>query len=123
MFGRRGHRTRLSARLWRSGRGRSRRSLALAEARLEIFVKVGFRMQCPRPRDENLFGFEIVRIGDAAIDGADRRAGLIIMKTHALRAEERVDDIDRIALADRVIRALGLAGAAIDALAGNRGGH
>jgi len=90
---------------------------------LEVFADVSFRVQCPRPRDQNLFGFEIVRIGHAAIDRADRRAGLVIMKADALRAEERVDDIDRISLANGAVRALGLAGPAVDAITSNRGGH
>jgi hypothetical protein len=90
---------------------------------LEVFADVGFRVQRPRPRDQNLFGFDVVRIGDAAIDGADRRTGFVIVETHTFRTQERVDDIDRISLPNGIVRALRLARPAVDAIAGNRRRH
>src|SRR5262245_876389 len=73
--------------------------------------------------EERLLALHVVRIGDAALDGADRLAGLVVVESDALRAEVRIDDVDVLTLRDRLVRALGLAGAAVDALLGDHRGH
>src|SRR6266496_976543 len=74
-------------------------------------------------RVELLLRLAVGRIRDAAVDRAHRGAGLLVMEAHALRAELGVDDVDVFALADGAVRALGLAGAAVDAFLGDRRRH
>ena len=80
-------------------------------------------MQRARTRDENLFAFDIVLIGHTNIDRAYRRAGFVVMKADALGAQQRIDHINGITLADCVIRALRLTGPAINAITGNHRRH
>src|SRR5512137_120974 len=70
-----------------------------------------------------LLGLRAGRVGDAAVDRADRGAGLLVVEADALGAEVGVDDVDVIPLADRAVRALGLARTAVDALLGDDGRH
>src|SRR5437879_11855711 len=72
---------------------------------------------------EDRLGLDDVRVGDAAVDGADGRASFLLVETAAFRAEQRVDDEDVLALADRLVRALRLARAAVDAFHGDRRRH
>src|SRR5262249_11905683 len=72
---------------------------------------------------ELLFFFDVVRIRQAALNRADRLAGLVIVEPDALGAEFGVDDVDFFALADRLVRALGLARAAVDAVGSDVGRH
>ena len=55
-------------------------------------------------------------IGQAALDRAHGLAGLVVVEADALGAELGVDHVDLVALADRLVRALGLARAAVDAI-------
>jgi hypothetical protein len=113
----------LLGRGWLSRRRGRTLGFALAETGLEIFSNLGLRMQCPCPRDENIFGFYISRIGHAHIDGANRGASLVIVKADALRAQQWVNDINGITLANCVIRAFGFAGTAINTISGNHRCH
>ena len=97
--------------------------LSFSETRLKIFAKVGARMQRTRTRDENLFAFNIVLIGHTDIDWANRRAGFVVVKADALGAQQRIDHIYGITLADCVIWALRLTGPAINAITGNHCCH
>src|SRR5258708_16073081 len=95
-------------------------------------------MQHFRALDQDFLGLRDCRIGDAAIDGADRRALLLIEETNALGALVGDDIVDvlfdcrrsravqlprRAALVDCGVGAFGLARAAIDAFFGNQRGH
>jgi hypothetical protein len=73
--------------------------------------------------EEGALRLHVVRIRDAAIHGADGGAGLFVMEADALGAEGRIDDEDVLALADGLVRAFGLAGAAIDAFLGDDRRH
>src|ERR1051325_7918567 len=68
-------------------------------------------------RDERVLALHVVGIGHAAIDRAHRGAGFVVVKPDAFGAEQRVDDVELLALADRVVGAFGLACPAVDALA------
>src|SRR5262245_6211599 len=87
---------------------------------------------------ELLLALRIVGIRHAAVDRADRRALLLVEKPDALRALLGDNVIDVLleggmalpvvlprgpALVDRRVRALGLAGAAVDALCGDHRRH
>src|SRR3954468_13741555 len=80
-------------------------------------------MELLRAREQVRFRLRIAGVGDAAVDRAHRGAGLLVVEADALGAERRVDDEDVLALADRLVRALGLAGPAIDAFLGDDGRH
>src|SRR5438093_601781 len=110
------------------GMGLPRRLRNLAEAgeargklpeRRELLVGV----QAERAIVEHLLGLDDVGIRDAAVDRANRRAGLLIVEADALGAQLRIDDEDVLALADGLVRALGLARPAVDALHGDEGRH
>src|SRR6185503_600723 len=58
-----------------------------------------------------------------ALDRTHGLAGFVIVEADALGAELRIDHIDVFALADRLVGALGLAGAAVDALFGDVSRH
>src|SRR5260370_12857216 len=73
--------------------------------------------------EQDLFRFRDVRIGDAAVDRTDGRAGFLVVETDALGAEQRIDDEDVLALRDGLVGALRLAGAAVDALFGDHRRH
>ena len=66
---------------------------------------------------------DVVGIRHAAVDRADRGALLGLVEAHTLGAELRVDHEGLLALADRLVRALRLADAAVDALLGDHRGH
>src|SRR5260370_15821175 len=95
-------------------------------------------MQHSRARDQNFLGLGDCGIWDAAIDGTDRRALLLIEEAHALGALVGDDIVDvlfdrgrrraiqlprRAALVDCGVGAFGLARAAIDAFFSNQRGH
>ena len=69
--------------------------------------------------DELAFGLRVLRIRQAAFDRTDGLASFVIVETDALRAQLGVDHVDLVALADGFIRALWLAGAAVDAVVGD----
>src|SRR4051794_35790986 len=58
-----------------------------------------------RPVVEDRLGLRDVRIGNAAVDRTDGRAGFLLVEADALGAEDRVDDEDVLALADGAVRA------------------
>src|SRR5205085_7774871 len=80
-------------------------------------------MDLLRAREEGLFALGNVRIGDAAVHRADRRAGFLVVEADALGAEHGIDDEDVLALADGLVGALRLASAAVDALLGDHRRH
>ena len=80
-------------------------------------------MQLQSALDQGLFGLFVTRIRQAALDGANGLASLVVVKSDALRAKLRIDDVDVVALRNCAVRALGLASAAIDAVVGNARGH
>src|SRR5436305_2262924 len=105
-----------------------RRSGARAEAR-QLRRKLGqsrelrLRVQLLRTIVEDRLRLRDVGIRDAAVDGAHGCAGFLLVKADALGAEHRIDDEDVLALADGAIRALRLAGAAVDAFLGDHRRH
>src|SRR5687768_12996980 len=105
-------------------RARPRRRELLAEAgevggqyveRRELLVGV----QLLGAIEERDLGLLVARIGQAALDGTHGLAGLVVMEADALGAQRRIDHVDVVALGDRLVRALRLAGAAVDALFGD----
>src|SRR5204863_8006368 len=117
----------LGSRRRRADSPKGRRSLP--EAR-RIVVRVGatvqlriVRMETRSALDEHLLVFDVVRIGQATLHRADRLTRLVIVEADALGAELRIDDVDLLALADRLVRAFGLASAAVDAVCGDMGRH
>ena len=73
--------------------------------------------------DEHLLVLHVVRIREATLDRTHRLAGLVIIEPDALGAELGIDDVDLLTLADRLVRALRLASAAVDAVCGDVGRH
>ena len=61
----------------------------------------------------------VIGIGNAAIDRADFSALGLVEASDALRTFVEVDDVDRVSGRDRLVRAFGLAGSAIDAFFGD----
>ena len=76
-----------------------------------------------RAFEQNLFGLAIVRIGQAALDGADRLARLVVVESDALGTKLGIDHVDVFAFGDGFVRALGLAGSAVDAVGCDVGRH
>src|SRR5262245_16488632 len=87
----------------------ARRVVVRSGAALQLAV-VG--LQAERPGDQGIFVLAVVGIRQATLDGTYGLASLVIVEAHTLRAELRVDHVDVVALADRVVRALGLASTA-----------
>ena len=135
-------------RLWRCGRlrggcgGRGRRGWGrpfLLEARRRVVTDGQLGMQHAGPIEQQLVRLGDVGVRHAAIDRADGRAGLVIVEPDALGALFRhdVEDVVRdgcvhgavgrlpfdAALVDGGVGALRLAGAAVDALAGDHRRH
>jgi len=73
--------------------------------------------------DQHLLGLDVLGIWKAALDGAHRLTGLVIIEADALGAQVGIDDVDLVTLGDGVVRALGLAGAAVDAIVSDEGRH
>src|SRR5690606_25680972 len=61
------------------------------------------------------FGFRVLRIGIDAFHRADHRALRLVEVADAFGAAGGIDDVDLLALADRMVRARGLADVAVDA--------
>src|SRR5436305_384992 len=80
-------------------------------------------MQLLGAREQIAFGFEVVRIRDAAVHRADGGAGFLVVEADALGAELRVDDEDVLALADGLVGTLRLTSPAVDAFFGDDGCH
>src|SRR5262249_56887202 len=104
-------------------RGRWRRLVAFAEARLEGVPELHVLMDRLGAADQRFFGLDVVGIGDAAVNRAHSGARFVIMKADAFGAEQRVDHVELFALRDRVVGTLGLASAAVDTLARYHRGH
>src|SRR5438128_3554321 len=80
-------------------------------------------MELLRALEQDVLRLEIVRIRNAAIHRAHRRARLFVMEADALGAERGVDDEDVLPLADGLVGALRLARPAVDAFFGDHGCH
>ena len=80
-------------------------------------------MQLNRALEKKLFALGALRVGETTLDGTDGLTGLVVEEPNALGAQVRVDHIDVVALADCLVGALGLTGTAVDAVAGDVGGH
>ena len=106
-----------------------RRYLALAESgRVVVLRDLGLEVlvvgvELHGALDQDRLGFRVIRVRKAALDRTDRLTLLVVEEADALGAGLRVDDVDLIALADRVVGALRLAGPAIDAFFRDVGGH
>jgi hypothetical protein len=98
----------------------ARRIVVHVCALLELFI-VG--MEIERALDERLLVLDVIRIRQTALDGTHRLASLVVVEADALRAELGIDDVDLLALADGLVRTLGLASAAVDAVCGDVGRH
>ena len=73
-------------------------ALPLAESRFEGFTEIFVRMQFAGAVDERYFGFDVVGVREAAVHGADRCTGFIVVEAHTFRAEQGVDDLDLLGL-------------------------
>src|ERR1017187_1720988 len=62
-------------------------------------------------------------IRQAAFDRANRLTSFMVVKANALGAKLGVNDVNLVTFADRFIRALGLASAAVDAVCRDVRGH
>ena len=80
-------------------------------------------METQRALDERRLGLDVLRVGQAALDGADGLTCLARVEADALRAEARVDHVDLRALLDGLVGAFGFAHIAIDAFVGDHQGH
>ena len=80
-------------------------------------------MELEGPLQQVRFILDSGWIGQAALDGTDHLASLLLMKTYAFGAESGVDDIYSIALRNRFVGAFGLAGATVYAFFGDVSGH
>ena len=72
---------------------------------------------------EFFFRFHVFGIREAALHRAHGLTGFLLVEADALRAQVGVDDVDVVPLGDGVVRALGLAGSAVDAVVGDTCGH
>src|SRR5437879_256837 len=84
----------------------TRRVDVLARALLKLRV---VRVQAHGAVDEELLFFGVLRVRQTALDRAHRLTRLVIVEADALGAELGIDHVDFVALADRFVRALGLA--------------
>src|SRR3954463_2964539 len=89
------------------------REVVRLHAALELVV---VRVEADGPREEDRFDLEVLGIGQAAFDRTHRLTRLMIVEPDTLGAEVRIDDVDPVAFGDGVVRALGLAGSAVDAV-------
>ncbi len=80
-------------------------------------------MQLDRSLDQKRFVLANLRIGQAALDGANRLTRFVVVEADAFRAQLRIDHVDLVAFADCLVGALRLASAAVDAVFGNVGSH
>ena len=78
-------------------------------------------MQPEGSLEQHGFAFDPLRIRQAAGDGADGLARLAAVEPDALRAERRFNLVDLVTAVNRVVRAFGLACAAVDAVVGDEG--
>ena len=76
-------------------------------------------MQAHRAGEELILGLDVLGVGQAALDRAHSLTSFVIVEPDALGAEVRIDDVDFVALADGLVRALRLAGTAVDAVVGD----
>ena len=84
-----------------------------------MITEICLGMEGASASNQNFFTFDIVGVGYADVDRTNRRARFIIVKPDAFRTELGIDDIDRITLANRVVRAFRFACSAIDAITGD----
>src|SRR5262249_53233365 len=105
--------------------GGAPRAASLAEAG-RVVVRGGLLLQLrvvgvelEGARQEDLFRLDDLRIGEAALHGADRLTRLVIVEADALGAELGIDHVDLVALADGLVGTLRLACAAVDAIFGD----
>src|SRR5579864_6380093 len=91
----------------------TRRKGVARRALLELLV---LGVEANRALEEHQLVFAVVRVRQAALHRTDGLTCLVIVEADTFRAELRVDDVDLVALTDGLVRALGLAGAAIDAV-------
>ena len=80
-------------------------------------------MQIDGALQKKLLALGKLWIRKTTLDRTHSLTSLVIEETNALGAEVRVDHIDVVALADGLVRALGLACTAVDAIAGDVGRH
>jgi hypothetical protein len=80
-------------------------------------------MKLDRSFDEERFFFPNLGIGQTAFDGTNRLTRFVIVKSDALRAEVRVDHVDLVAFADRLVGTLRFTSAAVYTIFCNVGCH
>jgi hypothetical protein len=73
---------------------------------------------------ELFFSLDTVRVGNATlVDGADGGTLRFVMEPDALGAEIRIDDVDRVSLADGIVRTLRKTGPTGNTVVGNQNRH
>jgi hypothetical protein len=98
-------------------------TVGLPKSRLKAFSEINVLVERTSTSNQSLFCLDVVRIRHTAVDGANSRAGFVVVKTYALRAQDGVDDIDGVSLADGVVGAFGLTRPAVNALISNHRRH
>src|SRR6185312_8400256 len=79
--------------------------------------------QCRVLEQQRIARLDVIRIVGDAVDRADLAALRRVEMADALGAARGIDHVDLLALRDRVVRALGLANVAVDALVGDDERH
>jgi hypothetical protein len=90
---------------------------------LRALQRLVFRVQLDRTLNEQGLGFGMARIGQATLDRAHGLTRFMIVEANALGAEVRIDYVDLVAFADRLIRTFGFASATVDAVGGDMRCH
>jgi hypothetical protein len=80
-------------------------------------------MELECPSDEHTFFLNSVGIRKATLDGADRKAGFLSVKTDALRAKLRVDYVSIVTFGNCLVWAFGFASAAVNAVGSDMNRH
>src|SRR4051812_23133139 len=92
---------------------KARRELVLRGAGLQLLI---VWVELEGALEKGVLFFADLGVREATLDRADCLAGLVVIEPDALGAQLGIDHVDLVAFADRLIRALGLARAAVDAV-------
>lgn len=80
-------------------------------------------MQFKGTLEKSRFSLYATRVRYAAFDGTNGLAGLLFVKADAFRAKVWIDDVDVVALRDRLVGAFWFTGTAIDTVLSDSCGH
>src|SRR5574341_1228923 len=80
-------------------------------------------MEVSCPADQRLLRLDVVGVRHATINRTDGGTGFVVVKSHAFRTEQRINHIDFVPLADRIIGAFRFACPAVNAFTCNHRCH